>query len=39
MMFADGFVLVGESPKEVNESLDDWWTALERKGLRMSGSK
>jgi len=39
MMFVNDFVLCGESREEVEEELERWRYALERKGMEVSRSK
>ncbi|XP_076904920.1 uncharacterized protein LOC143560516 [Bidens hawaiensis] len=39
MIFADDIVLVAERKQDLNMRLEEWRTALERKGLRISSSK
>ncbi|KAK3525841.1 hypothetical protein QTP70_010897 [Hemibagrus guttatus] len=39
MMFADDIVICSESREQVEESLERWRFALERRGMKVSGSK
>ena len=39
MMFADDIVICGESRMQVEESLEQWRYALERRGMKVSRSK
>ncbi|KAK3568074.1 hypothetical protein QTP86_029710 [Hemibagrus guttatus] len=39
MMFADGIVICSESREQVEENLERWRFALERRGMKVSGSK
>ncbi|KAK3553898.1 hypothetical protein QTP70_012888 [Hemibagrus guttatus] len=39
MMFADNIVICSESREQVEENLERWRFALERRGMKVSGSK
>ncbi|KAK3556661.1 hypothetical protein QTP70_011927 [Hemibagrus guttatus] len=39
MMFADDIVICSESRKQLEENLERWRFALERRGMKVSGSK
>ncbi|KAK3564136.1 hypothetical protein QTP86_007804 [Hemibagrus guttatus] len=39
MMFADDIVICSESREQVEENLESWRFALERRGMKVSGSK
>ncbi|KAK3550692.1 hypothetical protein QTP70_002392 [Hemibagrus guttatus] len=39
MMFADDIVIYSESREQVEENLERWWFALERRGMKVSCSK
>ncbi|KAK3574670.1 hypothetical protein QTP86_011588 [Hemibagrus guttatus] len=39
MMFADDIVICSESREQVEENLERWRFALERRGMKVSGSK
>ncbi|XP_076940095.1 uncharacterized protein LOC143609136 [Bidens hawaiensis] len=39
MLFADDFVLIAESKQDLNMRLEEWRSALESKGLKISRSK
>ncbi|KAK3515097.1 hypothetical protein QTP70_006858 [Hemibagrus guttatus] len=39
MMFADDIVICSESREQVEENLERWRIALERRGMKVSGSK
>ena len=39
MMFADDIAICSESKERVEEKLDSWIYALERRGMKVNGKK